>query len=274
MTDDIILSCRDDLRPNLNNDDCLLDYAPHPTAARALSLDAPAPWQPMQAPAAKPKLLQLELVGFHCLSRECLIEAVRDVQPEILTTAFVTPAECLSAGPGCDIIVFFLHGNDVTDASILQSVTPLCQATSHAPVIVFSDADQMHQSRIMRAALKAGAMGFVATQTASLAVTLAAIRFVQAGGTFVPADLLLTTRPDGKVASHGRLTARQSAVLHHLARGTPNKIIAYELGMSESTVKVHVRNIMRKMGATNRTEAAYKAQRQSADYDDAGAARL
>jgi DNA-binding NarL/FixJ family response regulator len=51
--------------------------------------------------------------------------------------------------------------------------------------------------------------------------------------------------------------------------GKPNKIIAYELGMSESTVKVHVRNIMQKMGATNRTQAAYKGQRFSSDFEGA-----
>ena len=55
------------------------------------------------------------------------------------------------------------------------------------------------------------------------------------------------------------LTTRQIAVLSHLQQGKANKIIAHELRMSESTVKVHVRNIMRKMGATNRTQAAYRA---------------
>ncbi len=50
------------------------------------------------------------------------------------------------------------------------------------------------------------------------------------------------------------------AVLSHLQQGKANKIIAHELSMSESTVKVHVRNIMRKVGATNRTQAAYKAR--------------
>ena len=45
-----------------------------------------------------------------------------------------------------------------------------------------------------------------------------------------------------------------------MRRGQANKIIAYELTVTESTVKVHIRNIMRKMGATNRTEAVYKSQ--------------
>ena len=51
-------------------------------------------------------------------------------------------------------------------------------------------------------------------------------------------------------------------VLSQLQRGKANKIIAFDLGMSESTVKVHIRNIMRKMGATNRTQVVYKATMQ------------
>ena len=61
------------------------------------------------------------------------------------------------------------------------------------------------------------------------------------------------------------MTPRQTTVLSLLQQGKANKIIAYELGMSESTVKVHIRNIMRKMGATNRTQAIYKLQQLSHD---------
>ena len=53
-------------------------------------------------------------------------------------------------------------------------------------------------------------------------------------------------------------TNRQSAVFEALKRGKANKTIAYELNMRESTVKVHVRHVMRKLKATNRTEAVYK----------------
>ena len=53
-----------------------------------------------------------------------------------------------------------------------------------------------------------------------------------------------------------RLTDREHEVIRKLKQGKPNKIIAYELGISISTVKVHVRNILRKAGATNRIQAA------------------
>jgi DNA-binding NarL/FixJ family response regulator len=52
------------------------------------------------------------------------------------------------------------------------------------------------------------------------------------------------------------LTARQKAVLELLSRGETNKVIARRLGMREGTVKVHVRQIMRKFGVTNRTRVA------------------
>jgi DNA-binding NarL/FixJ family response regulator len=52
------------------------------------------------------------------------------------------------------------------------------------------------------------------------------------------------------------LTARQSAVIGLLRRGDTNKVIARQLGMREGTVKVHVRQIMRKFGVTNRTQIA------------------
>jgi DNA-binding NarL/FixJ family response regulator len=69
--------------------------------------------------------------------------------------------------------------------------------------------------------------------------------------------------PEATVApkTNGLFTARQAAVVEALRRGKANKIIAYELKMRESTVKVHVRNIMKKLHATNRTEVAFMANR-------------
>ncbi|WP_136625483.1 response regulator transcription factor, partial [Mesorhizobium norvegicum] len=56
----------------------------------------------------------------------------------------------------------------------------------------------------------------------------------------------------------GMFTIREAAVVEALKKGKANKIIAYELNLCESTVKVHIRNIMKKLKATNRTEVAYK----------------
>jgi len=56
------------------------------------------------------------------------------------------------------------------------------------------------------------------------------------------------------------LTGREVAVLDALFKGKANKVIAHELNVRESTVKVHVRNLIKKFKAKNRTEVAYLAQ--------------
>ena len=73
---------------------------------------------------------------------------------------------------------------------------------------------------------------------------------------------LLSDKAIARQASAGEpliegFTQRQSQILDCLRRGMANKLIAYELGMCESTVKVHIRNIMKKLKATNRTQVAY-----------------
>jgi DNA-binding NarL/FixJ family response regulator len=52
------------------------------------------------------------------------------------------------------------------------------------------------------------------------------------------------------------LTPKEKAVLRHLMEGMPNKLIGNALGISEATVKVHVKSILRVMGVDNRTQAA------------------
>ena len=132
------------------------------------------------------------------------------------------------------------------------------------PVVVFSDVGAGVQSLVMRASIKAGARGFIQMRSAGFAATLAALRFVLQGGVFVPSDLVLPARKRGAPRDKNHLTSRQTDVLSLLKQGKPNKIIAYELGMSESTVKVHMRHIMGKLNATNRTEAVFKAAAQEA----------
>ena len=112
-------------------------------------------------------------------------------------------------------------------------------------------------------ALEAGARGYIPTSL-SLSVMVQALRFVSGGGVFVPASSLIASRrhpqPDPANTEAAALlqqfTSRQVSVIRSLCRGRSNKVIAYDLNMCESTVKVHVRNIMRKIKARNRTEVA------------------
>jgi DNA-binding NarL/FixJ family response regulator len=144
------------------------------------------------------------------------------------------------------------------DAEKRREVSLLAQA-SRLPIVILSD---LEDPNVIVSALDQGARGYIPT-TLTLEVAVNALRLVKAGGTFVPASSLLGVRRSAPCSvtpeqARDRLfTARQAAVVEALRRGKANKIIAYELNMRESTVKVHVRNIMRKLKARNRTEVAF-----------------
>jgi DNA-binding NarL/FixJ family response regulator len=105
-------------------------------------------------------------------------------------------------------------------------------------------------------------------------IAIAAVRFVLAGGTYAPMDCLLPRDPTEDALSQppttDLVTSRELAVIRAIQKGKSNKVIAYELNMCESTVKVHVRNVMTKLKAKNRTDVAIKAQTGVSDALPAG----
>lgn len=143
------------------------------------------------------------------------------------------------------------HPNFLDDIDLIHTIA------ENASVIVVSD---IEEPAAVVAALSKGARGYI-SHSSSLEVAVAAIRLVRAGGTFVPAgSLKASPEPARPVESTGEDTAftdRQREVILRLRQGESNKVIAYNLGMGECTVKVHVRNIMKKIRARNRTEIAY-----------------
>jgi len=163
--------------------------------------------------------------------------------------------------------LYNLHRAKASDTKADSDLSTLKRLFAQCPIIVISDLD--YQERVVQA-LERGVRGYIPTSS-SLDVAIEATRLVAAGGTFVPASSLMM-RANGDDASNpivasGAFTQRQLAVLKCLREGKANKIIAYELSMSVSTVKVHVRNIMQKLKATNRTQVAYQTRELFAGDD-------
>ena len=214
---------------------------------------------------ATPVMLKFALVDTHNLTRECLLAALANAYPGSPLVGFSSVDECVADDDGgFDLVIYYAHDSEAS----LSGASRLRQAFEGARLVVLSDLEEARQVAKIRETLASGADGFVSTQTTSLAMTIAAIRFVQSGGTYVPTAILLSERATPAattpvVRSPRELTVRQGDVMEQLQLGKANKIIAFDLGMSESTVKVHVRNIMRKMGATNRTQAAFAGYRQT-----------
>jgi len=117
----------------------------------------------------------------------------------------------------------------------------------------------------------------IITADSSIEMMIAALRFALAGGSFAPPALVrahtapqdpaptpqdMRAEPPEMTSQHETtFTPREIEVLHRLRQGLQNKIIAYELGISESTVKVHLRNVMKKLHASNRTQVAFMLRR-------------
>ena len=110
----------------------------------------------------------------------------------------------------------------------------------------------------MQRALEAGARGYL-LKTMPPGELIEAIRQVHAGKKRIPPAVA------AQLAEHlsdESLTAREIEVLRHIAEGNRNKDIAERLFISEETVKVHVKHVMDKLGASDRTEAVAIAIRR------------
>ena len=114
-------------------------------------------------------------------------------------------------------------------------------------------------------AVRAGAAGYLLKDVEPKDL-VGAIRTVHAGEALlhpaaaarVMAELVDAARPTAAAL----LTPRENEVLALIARGSSNKVIARELGVSEKTVKTHVSNLLGKLGVTDRTQAALYAVRE------------
>ncbi|MBV9687045.1 MAG: response regulator transcription factor, partial [Alphaproteobacteria bacterium] len=148
----------------------------------------------------------------------------------------------------------------------LGDVALLAATAPHVPILVAAECDDPERAL---AILSAGARGFLPTSY-SLKVLIGALERVRSGGTYVPLALSEASpaanseRP--RHSPWSELTRRQCDVLALIAQGKANKLIADSLKMSESTVKAHVKQIIRRLNVANRTQAALLATRTSVDH--------
>ena len=178
--------------------------------------------------------------------------------------------ECLRSGRSDEpaVILLSIPDGGRLPGSLSELLIPAHDRLASVPVVVQSNDRPGHQVLEL---LKIGVQGYIPTSV-STEVAVQALRLVCAGGTFVPTSCLHSLPDRAQSASDGTgfLTGRQLQVVEAIRQGKPNKIIAYELNMCESTVKVHVRAIMKKLKARNRTEVAYLYSSSINDPDAVG----
>lgn len=196
-------------------------------------------------------------------------EALRGVVAKVLPGAILHEADSVEAlyalverEADADLLLLDLN---MPGAQGFSALVHLRALEPQLPIVVVSAREE---PAVMRRALDHGAFGFI-PKSADAATLGEAIGTVLAGDRWAPAAA--TSAPGAAAAEYDAaqrlrdLTPQQFRVLQMLGEGLLNKQVAYELGVSEATIKAHVTAILRKLGANNRTQAVLIAGRLALD---------
>lgn len=198
------------------------------------------------------------IVEDHPLFCEALERAIYTANSDadiVAATSIDEALDTLAHAPGIDLILLDLSMPGTTG---LAGVIRIRKAFPKTPVIIVS---AFEDAQIVRSVLALGVSGYVPKSMSK--TTLAdAIAQVLRGAIYLPPqyqDIAATGRPRGGhhqlLQRLHELTPQQLRVLDMLRRGLQNKQIAFELNICETTVKVHVSDILRKLNVPNRTNA-------------------
>lgn len=192
------------------------------------------------------------LVDDHTLLSETLSVALRDEDIDVVIVTTIDAAiEAIDAGGAFDVVFV---DYEIPGESGLDGLKRVIDAST-APVVLFSG---VASQSIAEQAISMGARGFL-PKTVTVKTLKHAIRFIADGEIFVPASFSLAAR--SKESDDLGLRPREERVLALLGEGMPNKEIGRRIDAPESTVKLDVKSICRKLGVKNRTQAVIAARR-------------
>jgi DNA-binding NarL/FixJ family response regulator len=218
----------------------------------------------------KPELLFIDSKRLRQASITRLLDIWADVMG--LTVKAVVPDAPLDACcelANCAMTIISVGDVSIRDPQHRALIESLRTLMPLAPLVIISDREDLQE---ICAAFEGGAVGFMPTSIEP-ALAFQALTFIRSGGSFFPPSVL-SMYPGEATAKRAEcaldltdhasdLTGKQESVLALLRQGHSNKTIARQLGMSEGTVKVHVRRIIHKFGVANRTQLALAAMSQS-----------
>lgn len=155
-------------------------------------------------------------------------------------------------------------------ANWLEAIRRIHSTLPETPIIILS---AVFDKEILQKTIEIGVAGYI-SKTSSNAVILSAVNLVLSGGVYIPPELLQNTQqnelemlkqvekmPQNQTTKDKAkiLSQRQIEVIRLISQGKSNKQIAYELGLTEGTVKLHVTAILKLLNVYNRTGAVAEA---------------
>ncbi len=198
----------------------------------------------------------------HPLFREALRQVVNEALPQASIKEapnFNAALNALDDEEGLDLILLDLN---MPGMSGFTSLMEMREADPATPIVIVSAAEEQD---VIDRAFVVGAAGYIPKSLAKEEM-VTAINTVIGGDIYRPSngefqtDKSKTSITPDMMDRVNSLTRRQRNVLSLIARGKPNKLIAYELDVTNTTVKAHVTAILRKLKVTSRTQAAILAR--------------
>jgi len=200
----------------------------------------------------------------HPLVRSAIRQAIADDigDAAIAEAATLGEAEArLSDAPDTDLVLLDLHMPG------MHGLAGLCCLRAEFPAVPVAMISASTDPKLIRKAMDYGAAGFI-PKSAPVAEIRAAVRALLAGQSWLPdlQSLPETADEDANLATRlANLTPQQLRVLSMVSEGKLNKQIAFDLDISEATVKSHVSAILQKLGVNSRTQAVILANRLAVD---------
>lgn len=204
--------------------------------------------------------MKILIADDHALFREGLQLNLEQFFNPVQILSAETYAQALQVLKDTPQIHLVLVDLDMPDKNWQEGLESLMKQAPQSLFVVISATEDV---KVIRAVMEKGAKGYISKRSEPKIVT-AAIKLVLDGGTYLPPLILESLTPNKAMPENknGKLTARQSEVLQYISQGLSNKQIAYELGVSEATVKLHINAMLKALKATNRTQALVNAQKE------------
>lgn len=206
-------------------------------------------------------MLTVLVADDHPLFRMALTQAIRQQLPEAAiheAEDFRAVQRLVEAHPQADLLLLDLNIPGV------QGFSGLAWLRGNYPALPVAIVSAQQNPQVICRAIGHGASGYIG-KSASTDQIATALRAILDGDAWLPPGVACDTPSDdteqAAAARIGELTPQQFRVLGMLGAGLLNKQIAYELDVSEATVKAHVTAIMKKLGVHNRTQAVLLATR-------------
>ena len=201
--------------------------------------------------------MKILIADDHALFRDNLAQYIGDIQPQAVVLQvfdFEQAFKLLKKEQNIDMIIVDL---DATGVKAYDNLLKIKEISNDIQIVVISSSEDINQ---IQKILSENIRGYI-QKSADFAVLKEAFIQIFNGQTYIPQALKNIENETYSKRTIKNLTNRQSQVLDLIAQGKSNKQIAYEMGVSEATVKLHINALLRSLKVNNRTQAVITAQK-------------